>query len=70
MWSVNSPEDRSAYVGEASARWLVAVAWPATAGYLLADNLVLQDLTDWLPPEIVYGAPSPYLHGSTETGHN
>jgi hypothetical protein len=24
---------------------------------------VLHDLCEWLPPELVYGAPSPYLHG-------
>jgi hypothetical protein len=57
MWAVPSTEDRSAYAGEASAVWLVAVAWPAAAGYLLADDLVVQDLTTWLPPELVYGAP-------------
>jgi hypothetical protein len=42
---------------------LVAVAWPPAAGYLLADDLALADLTDWLPPEIVYGAPCERLHG-------
>ena len=39
------PEDRSAYVGEARGRWLYAVAWPAQAGYLLAEDVVLQDLS-------------------------
>jgi hypothetical protein len=64
LWAVRSSlEDRSAYVGEASGLWLYAVAWPATAGYLLAEQVVLQDLTDSLPTELVYGAPSPYLHG-------
>jgi hypothetical protein len=24
---------------------------------------VLHDLSDGVPPELVYGAPSPYLHG-------
>ena len=43
--------------------WLYAIAWPASAGYLLAEDVVLHDLCDWLPPELVYGAPSPYLHG-------
>jgi hypothetical protein len=62
MWNIPSAEDRSAYVGEARAIWLVAIAWPASAGYLLADDLVLRDLTEWLPPEIVFGAPSPRLH--------
>lgn len=63
LWSVPSGEDRSAYVGEAGGVWLVLVAWPASAGFLLAGELVLRDLTDWLPPELVYGAPSARLHG-------
>jgi hypothetical protein len=64
LWAVGSSlEDRSAYVGEARGLWLYAVAWPASAGYLLAEHVVLQDLTDSLPTELVYGAPSPYLHG-------
>lgn len=63
LWSVNSPQDRSAYAGEAKGVWLYAVAWPASAGYLFADEVVLHDLAEWLPPELVYGAPSPYLHG-------
>jgi hypothetical protein len=63
LWSVPSAEDRSAYVGEARGMWLYAIAWPAHAGYVLAEDVVLHDLCEWLPPELVYGAPSPYLHG-------
>ncbi|WP_373291270.1 DUF6758 family protein [Pilimelia anulata] len=63
LWSVKSPEDRSAYAGEARGMWLYAVAWPASAGYLLAENVILQDLAEWQPQELVFGAPSPYLHG-------
>lgn len=63
LWSVKSPADRSAYVGEARGMWLYAITWPASAGYLLAEHVVLHDLSEWLPPELVYGAPSPYLHG-------
>jgi hypothetical protein len=63
LWSIASTEDRSAYVGEARGMWLYAIAWPAHAGYLLAEHVVLHDLCEWLPPELVYGAPSPYLHG-------
>jgi hypothetical protein len=63
LWAVAARDDRSAYVGEAMGLWLYAVAWPASAGYLLAEDVVLHDLTDWLPTELVYGAPSPYLHG-------
>ena len=63
LWSVKTPTDRSAYAGEARGMWLYAIAWPASAGYLLAEDVVLHDLTEWSPPELVYGAPSPYLHG-------
>lgn len=62
MWLVNSPADRSAYTGEARGLWLHAIAWPASAGHLLAEDVVLHDVTEWMPPELVYGAPSPYLH--------
>jgi uncharacterized protein DUF6758 len=65
LWAVRTPAaDRSAYVGEAKGMWLYAIAWPASAGYLLAEDLVLHDLAEWLPTELVYGAPSPYLHGA------
>jgi hypothetical protein len=63
LWSIGAYADRSAYVGEAKGLWLYAVAWPASAGYLLAEEVMLHDLAEWLPPELVYGAPSPYLHG-------
>jgi hypothetical protein len=63
LWCVKSPEDRSAYVSEARGMWLYAVAWPASAGYVLAEHVVLHDLSDRVPPELVYGAPSPFLHG-------
>jgi hypothetical protein len=63
LWAVRSPADRSAYAGEARGMWLYAIAWPASAGYLLAEDVMLHDLSEWVPPELVYGAPSPYLHG-------
>lgn len=63
LWAIATSGDRCAHVGEAKGLWLYAVAWPASAGYLLAEDVVLHDLTEWLPPELVYGAPSPYLHG-------
>jgi hypothetical protein len=63
LWAIESMDDRSAYAGEAKGRWLFAIAWPATAGYLLAENLMLHDLSQWIPPELIFGAPSPYLHG-------
>ncbi len=63
LWPLGSPTDRSAYAGEARGMWLHAIAWPASAGHLLAEDVVLCDLVEWTPPELVYGAPSPYLHG-------
>jgi hypothetical protein len=63
LWSITAAPDRSVYAGEAKGLWLYAVTWPDTAGYLLAEDVSLYDLTEWLPPELVYGAPSPYLHG-------
>nr|WP_318783153.1 DUF6758 family protein [Plantactinospora soyae] len=63
LWAVKSPTDRSAYAGEARGIWLYAITWPASAGYLLAEDVDLHDLTEWTPPELVFGAPSPYLHG-------
>lgn len=64
LWSVEVPADRSVYAGEAKGRWIYAVAWPAHAGYFLAETPVLHDLTEWLPPELVYGAPSSRLGGT------
>lgn len=58
LWALPSSEDRSVYAGEAGAIWLVAVLWPASAGYLFADDPELVDVTEWQPPEIGYGAPS------------
>jgi hypothetical protein len=63
LWSVKSADDRSAYVGEAMGMWLYAVAWPASAGYVVAEDLSLCNLVEFLPGELVFGAPSPYLHG-------
>jgi hypothetical protein len=64
LWVVKSAADRCAYVSEARGRWMCLVAWPASAGYLLAEDVVLVDLVDTLPGQLVYGAPSPYLHGA------
>ena len=63
LWMVKSAEDRCAYVGEARGMWLYVVTWPAAAGYLLAEDLLLHDLVEDMPSQLVYGAPSPYLHG-------
>jgi len=67
LWAVPSAPDRSAYVGAARGRWLSVITWPASAGYLLAEELVLADLVDELPAGLVCGAPSwrlrPIAHG-------
>jgi hypothetical protein len=64
MWAIDTRDDRSVYVGEAKGVWLYTVAWPASAGYILAEHVTLHDLVEFVPNELVYGAPSPYLHGS------
>lgn len=66
MWSVPTPADRAAYVGESGGRWLWAVLRPQDAGVLLLEDLGVADLrvlgreADLLP----YGAPPPWLAGS------
>jgi hypothetical protein len=62
LWAVASPPDRSTYVGEARGMWLYAITWPAQAGYVLAEDVVLCDMTDRIPGELVFGAPSRRLH--------
>mgnify|MGYP001447460565 CR=1 FL=1 len=63
MWAVATSGDRSVYVGEAKGVWLYAVAWPESAGYILAEHVILHDVGEFVPSELVFGAPSPYLHG-------
>jgi hypothetical protein len=63
LWVVEAPEGRSAYVGEACGLWLYVVSWPAAAGFVLAEDLLLHDLTESVPSQLSFGAPSPYLHG-------
>lgn len=58
LWAVASRADRSAYVGEARGRWLSVITWPAAAGYLLAEEIMVHDLVEHLPSELVFGAPS------------
>jgi hypothetical protein len=61
LWTVPGPDDRCVVAGEAKGMWLWAILWPADAGYVLYEHVVLHDLRDWLPPGLVVGAPSPYL---------
>jgi hypothetical protein len=70
LWAVPAGAGRSVYVGEARAMWLYAIAWPPAAGYLLADDIVLHDLVESLPSELVYGAASRRLrpHAADASG--
>ena len=61
LWAVDSDTYRSVYIGEARALWLYAIAWPAPAGYVLADGIELHDLVEAQPSELVFGALSPRL---------
>jgi len=61
LWSVPTREDRCVYVGEALGVWLWAVLWPAEAGVLLLEDLVLHDLREHIPGDVRFGPPSPYL---------
>ncbi|MGI8530293.1 MAG: DUF6758 family protein [Geodermatophilaceae bacterium] len=61
LWSLPTRADRCVYVGEALGLWLWAVLWPAEAGVLLLEDLVLLDLREHIPGDMRFGPPSPYL---------
>lgn len=61
LWLLPSTDDRCVYVGESMGCWLWVVLWPAQAGLLLLEDLVLHDLRDDLPGQVRFGPPSPYL---------
>ncbi len=58
LWAVAAPPDRSTYVGEARTMWLYVIAWPAEAGYVLAEEVSLCDLVERIPANLVFGAPT------------
>lgn len=67
MWLVSElpgmdGSEHCVYVGEAAGVWLWAVMWPASAGHLLAEEMLLTDLRDHVPAELPLGAPSHHLH--------
>lgn len=61
LWSLPTREDRCVHVGEALGGWLWLVLWPAQAGVLLLEDLMLMDLRERLPGELRFGPASPYL---------
>jgi hypothetical protein len=62
LWTVlGAPAGRAVLAGEALGVWLWAVLWPAEAGYVLLEHVVLHDVRERIPADFVLGAPSPYL---------
>ncbi|WP_164702376.1 DUF6758 family protein [Modestobacter sp. KNN46-3] len=55
LWLVPVGDDRAAYVGEAHGVWLWLVTWPASAAWLLAEDLALLDLRDRVYPDLPLG---------------
>ena len=62
LWSLATTHDCAVFVGEAKGQWLWALVWPAAAGVLLYDSLVLGDLRDsYIEAELAFGSVSPRL---------
>lgn len=61
LWTLQTPADRYAVFGEGRGVWLWVLLWPAEAGHVLAEHLVLSDLRDRIPADLPVGPPSPYL---------
>ena len=61
LWDVPTTDDRAAYVGEAYGVWLWLVTWPATAAWLLAEDLRLHDLRERVSPDLPLGPPPEHL---------
>lgn len=62
LWSLPTPADCAAFVGEAKGHWLWALVWPAVAGVLMYDALSLADLRDgYIEAEFAFGSLSPRL---------
>jgi hypothetical protein len=66
LWTISTGAadphfDRSAFVGEASGRWLWLVLRPASAMLLLQEEWVLGDVSEMGPQlvEVEFGGPSP-----------
>lgn len=64
MWTAAGLPDRAVYVGEALGRWIYAVLWPESAGFLLIDEFVLVDVRNaGHDLDVPFGALSPRLSG-------
>lgn len=62
LWSVDGDPGCAVYVGEALGHWLWVVLWPAEAGLLMLEQLVLRDLrADDMAFDLPFGAFSPRL---------
>ena len=61
LWLVPTGDDRAAYVGEAHGVWLWLVMWPASAAWLLAEDLDLLDMRDRVHPDLPLGPPTERL---------
>lgn len=62
LWSLPTPQDCAAFVGEAKGLWLWALIWPAAAGVLVYDSLEMIDLRDrYVEAELAFGSLSPRL---------
>lgn len=62
LWHVPGADDRAAYAGESAGVWLWLLLWPASAGVLVAERLVLVDVREADPAvDPPCGAPTPRL---------
>ncbi len=61
LWPVPTSDDRAAFVGEAYGVWLWLVMWPASAAWLLAEDLGLLDLRERVYPDLPLGPTSDHL---------
>ena len=74
LWSVESaarPQRRTR--GRRAGSGSTPITWPAPAGYLFAESIVLHDLAESVPSELVFGAPSgrlrPVLRAAVVSAH-
>jgi hypothetical protein len=61
LWALPTEADCAVFAGEAKGLWLWAIVWPASAGILLYDSLVLTDLRDAPEADFAFGGVTPRL---------